>query len=80
VSVVEKLLRDQGLVAAADRLASADAELLAASAARIQKAQGLMQTLGVQGVPTLVVTDHHGRRLLSGHALYGSLDSLLKRS
>jgi putative protein-disulfide isomerase len=51
--------------------------LLATNAARIQKAQGLMQTFGAQGVPTLVVTDKHSSRLLSSHALYGSFDSLL---
>lgn len=44
MSVVEKLLRDLGLAAAADRLDASDAELLAANAARIQKARGLMQT------------------------------------
>lgn len=75
--VVESLLRDLGLGAAADRLAAGDAELLAANAARIQKAQGLMQTFGAQGVPTLVVTDDNGSRLLRGNALYGSFDSLL---
>ncbi|MES2360244.1 MAG: DsbA family protein [Pseudomonadota bacterium] len=77
VPVVEKLLRDLGLNAAADRLAAGDAELLAANAASIQKAQGLMQSFGAQGVPTLVVTDGNGRRLLRGNALYGSFDSLL---
>ncbi|MDP2679472.1 MAG: DsbA family protein [Rhodoferax sp.] len=77
VSVVETLLRDQGLAVAADRLAASDAELLAANAARIRQAQGHMQTFGAQGVPALVVSDDKGSRLLSGNALYGSLDSLL---
>ena len=77
VSVVEKLLRDQGLAVAADRLAASDAELLAANAARIRQAQGQMQTFGAQGVPALVVSDDKGSRLLSGNALYGNLDSLL---
>jgi putative protein-disulfide isomerase len=79
VSVVEALLRDQGLIAAADRLATPDAELLAINAARIQKAQGLMQTLGMQGVPALVVTDDKGSRLLRGDVLYGSFDNLLSQ-
>lgn len=79
VSVVEALLRDQGLAAAADRLASSDAELLATNAARIQKAQGLMQTLGMQGVPALIVTDDTGSRLLRGDMLYGSFDNLLSQ-
>jgi putative protein-disulfide isomerase len=77
VSVVGNLLRDLGLATAADRLAANDAELLAANAARIQKARGLMQTFGAQGVPALVVRDDKGSRLLRGDALYGNLDSLL---
>ena len=79
VSLVEKLLRDQGLAAAADRLAASDAELLAANASRIQKARRLMQTFGAQGVPALVVSDDKGGRLLSGHALYGNFDKLLSQ-
>lgn len=76
VPVVEKLLRDAGLSAAADRLAAGDADLTATNAARIRKAQAMMQTLGAQGVPALVITDGQGR-LLRGNALYGSFDSLL---
>jgi putative protein-disulfide isomerase len=79
MSVVEKLLRDLGLAAAADRLTANDAELLAANAARIQMARGLMQTFGAQGVPALVVSDDKGSRLLSGNALYGNFDSLLSQ-
>jgi len=77
VAVVEKLLRDQGLATAADRLAASDAELLAANAARIQKAQAMMKTFAAQGVPALVVADGSGSRLLRGDALYGSVDSLM---
>lgn len=77
--VVVRLLRDMGLGIAADRLAAADAELLAANAARIQKAQALMRALGAQGVPALAVTDDGGRRLLRGDALYGSFDGLLEQ-
>lgn len=79
VSVVATLLRDRGLAAAADRLATSDAELLAANAARIQKARGLMQTFGAQGVPALVVSDDKGSRKLSGNALYGNFDTLLSQ-
>ena len=74
---VEKVLRDLGLIAAAERLASGDAELLAASTTRVGRAQGLMQAFSAQGVPTLIVTDSTGRRLLRGNALYGSFDTLL---
>jgi putative protein-disulfide isomerase len=79
VSVVGKLLRDLGLAAAADRLVASDAELLAANAARIQKARGLIQTLGAQGVPALVVSDNKGSRLLSGNVLYGNFEDLLSQ-
>lgn len=77
VPTVEKLLRDMGLGAAADRLMAGDAELLTANAARVHKAQGLMQRFGAQGVPALIVTDDNGTRMLRGDALYGSFDSLL---
>ncbi len=76
-SVVEKLLRDQGLTAAADRLATADAALLAANSVRMQKAKLLMQTFGAQGVPAVVITDAKGSRLLPGRELYGDFESVL---
>ena len=79
VSVVGNLLRDQGLTTAADRLAASDADLLAANTARIQKARGLMQTFGAQGVPALVVSDDKGSRLLSGNALYVKFDNLFSQ-
>lgn len=75
--VVVQVLRPLGLGIAADRLAAPDVELVAANTKRIQKAQALMQALGAQGVPTLVVTDANGRRLRRGDALYGSFDTLL---
>mgnify|MGYP000877259040 CR=1 FL=1 len=79
VAVVEMLLREQGLATAANRLATSDAELLAANAARIRKARRWMQTFGAQGVPALVVSDDKGSRLLSGDALYGGFDKLLSQ-
>lgn len=77
VSVVGTLLRDLGLAAAADRLAASDAALLSANAARIQKVWGLVQTIGAQAVPALVVCDDNGSRLLRGDALYCNFDNLL---
>ena len=79
VSVVGTLLRDLGLAVAADRFAASDPELLATNAASIQKARGLMQTFGAQGVPALMVTDGRGSRLLSGNALYGNFENLLSQ-
>lgn len=75
--VVIRLLRDAGLDAAADRLAASDAELLATNAARIRDARGMMQSMGAQGVPALVIHEGSGGRLLRGDALYGSFDRLL---
>lgn len=77
-AVVEQLLRDQGQAAAADRIRSGDASLSAANAARIQQAQGLMHSMGAQGVPALVVHGPQGDRLLAGHALYGDFAALLR--
>lgn len=77
VSVVDKLLRDSGLAAAAVRLIAGDAELHQASVVRVQRAQRLMHALRVQGVPALVLKGQDGNRLLNGNVLYGSFDSLL---
>ncbi|MBE0589813.1 MAG: protein-disulfide isomerase [Betaproteobacteria bacterium HGW-Betaproteobacteria-9] len=71
------LLRSLGLEAAADRLAALDAALLERNAARMGQARRLMQTLGAQGVPGLVVHSASGDRLLGGHALYGDFEHLL---
>ena len=76
-SVLEKLLRDMRLHRAADRLAANDAELVSANSERIRKALGIMQTFGAQGVPTLVVKDDKGSRMLRGDSLYGNFDNLL---
>jgi putative protein-disulfide isomerase len=77
--VLDPLLRDLGLTSAADRLAQASPELRQASDARTQRAQMLMQAHGAQGVPTLVLTNEHGSRLLSANTLYGDFDALLGR-
>jgi putative protein-disulfide isomerase len=78
-AVVQALLRNLGQGAAADLLASNDAALIAANIARIQKAQDLMRTFGAQGVPTVVVTDDKGSRLLPGNALYGNYQNVLSQ-
>jgi len=75
--VVERLLRDLGLTAAAVRLMSGDTELHQANTGRMKRARGLMQAVGAQGVPALVVNGQDGNRLLSGNLLYGSLCSLM---
>lgn len=80
-SVVEKLLRDMGLAAAADKLASEatdSTKLSLTNDARVQRAQRLMQTFGASGVPALIVTKGDSRRLLRGDALFGSFDDLMR--
>ena len=75
--IVEKLLRDTGLKAAADLLASGSAELNQRYDARIQSGQRLMQTFGATGVPALIVTKGDSRRLLRGDVLFGSFENLM---
>jgi putative protein-disulfide isomerase len=77
LAVVTKLLRDVGQGAAADLLAGDTKTLLATYPERIQNAQILMREFGAQGVPTLLVTDDKGRRLLPGNMLYGAFENLL---
>ena len=76
-TVVEQLLRDMGLVAAATKLATGDAELRLATDARIRRAQQLLQTDGITGVPNLVVTKAGESRLLRGDALFGGIEKFL---
>lgn len=78
MTVVERLLREAGLDAAADLLTADDAALQATHQARIAKAKGQMQALGAQGVPALVLTTKPGHsQLVRGNALYGSFEHLL---
>ena len=77
-SVVEKRLREAGLIQAADVFASQSHDLVIANAARIDHAQRLMQAHGANGVPALLITNEQGSRLLRGDALYGSFDKLLQ--
>lgn len=76
-AVVEKLLRDMGLVAAANLLTTENAELRLANDARLQGSQQVLRTYGITGVPNIVVTNENGSRLLGGDALFGSVDKLL---
>lgn len=76
-AVVEKLLRDMGLVAAAELLATGDAELRLANEARLKRAQQLLHTYAITGVPNMVLTNENGSRLLRADALFGSIEKLL---
>lgn len=75
--VVAQLLRDMGLVAAADCLTSGALELHSTNDTRLQSAQSLLQTFGLHGVPAIVVTSAGERRVLRGDALFGSFENLM---
>ena len=77
--VVGGLLRQRGLVEAADQMATADLALLERNASRLQQARRLMRSLGAQGVPGLVVHTPTGHRQLAGNVLYGDIDPLLEQ-
>ena len=76
-AVLADVLAQLGLDAAAARIAEPDSELLAAVQSRIGQARADMRVFGAQGVPTVIVADATGRRLLPSGALYGPKDSLL---
>jgi protein-disulfide isomerase-like protein with CxxC motif len=65
---VEAVLRTKGLTAALDLFERQDADLQLQHDARIQKARRLVQAHGGKGVPTLVVHDANGARLVRGEA------------
>lgn len=65
---MKQLPHDLGLVAATERLEQSDAALLTPNVGRLCKAQGLIQSFGLQGVPDLLAEDH-GRRVLRGDAV-----------
>ena len=74
---VEKLLRDLCLAAAADKLAAESTELNLSNYTRLQRAQRLMQTFSVSGVPALIVTKGDSRRVLRSDSLFGSFENLM---
>ena len=74
------VLQGLGLTAAAARLAAPNADLLATNRTRTAQAQADLRAFAAQGVPTLVLTDSHGRRhLLPSTILFGGLDTFLKQ-
>lgn len=77
VAVLVEVLQSLKLDAAAARLTIPDSALLAAMQARVDQAWADMQAFGAQGVPTVIVADATGRRLLRSGALYGDLHQLL---
>jgi len=76
LDVVADTLAGAGLVDAARRVLAQDADLLTAYRARIDTARREMARFGAQGVPTLIVEDARGRRLMPSSLLFGDLDAL----
>ncbi|MBB5944021.1 DsbA family protein [Xanthomonas sp. 3307] len=74
--VVAEVLSGAGFADAAQRVVSPDADMLGAYRASIDAARGEMARFGAQGVPTLVVDDAHGSRLLPSDVLFGNRDAL----
>ncbi|WP_369944476.1 DsbA family protein [Xanthomonas medicagonis] len=75
-AVVAEVLSAAGFADAARRVVSPDADVLGAYRARIDAARREMARFGAQGVPTLVVEDAHGSRLLPSDALFGDRAAL----
>jgi len=71
LSVVAEVLSSAGFAAAANHVLAPDAELLDAYEARLAAARREMARFGAQGVPTLVVEDAKGSRLLPSSVLFG---------
>ena len=79
VSILSDVLRALGLHRAADRLIAPDDDLLAAYRQRIEVAREEMRRFQAEGVPALIADAGESRRLVSGTALFGSLEVLVAR-
>jgi putative protein-disulfide isomerase len=77
LSAVANILREHDLTPAAELLLADDAQLKTANNTRVQQAQQLMSSLGVQGVPALVLNQGGTQRLLRSELLFGAIDALL---
>ncbi|KQQ80232.1 protein-disulfide isomerase [Xanthomonas sp. Leaf131] len=73
------LLESLGLEQAAQQIAAPDAQLLALTQARIDKALELLQEFDVRGVPTLIAQSSGARWLLDVGAGYGHPDAMLRQ-
>lgn len=73
------LLKTLGLDDAAAKVEHPDAELLAASRARVNRAQALMRDSGASGAPTLIVESVGRRRVLDHTAAYSNPPLLISQ-
>lgn len=79
-SVLAQVLRELGLPLAASRVEMSSPELREAASARMSAGQALLRSLGVSGVPTLVVHQGSGLplQLVPSPHLYSRGDELLR--
>ncbi len=73
--VLAEVLREAGL-AAADRVAAREPELLDEAIARMVAGRKLLRSVGAHGVPTLLRHHHAELRVVPSSLLYGSIDDL----
>ena len=78
IATVTEVLREQGLSAAADRLVSPDAALLATYADRTDAARRVMRQFGLNGVPAVIIERGGLRRPLDSGALFGGIELLIQ--
>lgn len=76
-NILAQTLSDIGLRQAADVLTAQGETLLALNEERLAKSRSMMERLGVNGVPALVVGQGSESRLVSANGLFASLDTLV---
>lgn len=76
---VAAVLADAGMGAAAERLKSPDDDALTQHRNLVDRGRNLFRRLNANGVPSLVVEEAEGARLIGADALFGSLDNLIAR-
>ncbi|MCE8022048.1 DsbA family protein [Halomonas sp. MCCC 1A11036] len=75
-AIVASVLESLDLADAARRFHAQDDELITSNQARIAEGKAWMRRVGANGVPTLVVSDEKGARVVNSSALYGDVDTL----
>ncbi len=74
---LSQILAEAGFVRAAEQLATPTPALQIANQERIARGRALLVSVGARGVPTLVVTDRDGVRVVGADVLFGGVDRLL---
>lgn len=72
------LLAEEGLSAASEMLLSELVELREATQARTARGQMLLQSVGARGVPTCLIEDVDGLRVISSNVLFSGADNVAR--